>query len=55
MLRATKGAEVFARFELGGEQLAHGLESGAARAAQRRRMIAQKASVQQSPLKLTPM
>ena len=44
-----RGAEVFARLELGGEQLAQGVESGAARAAQRRRVIAHEASVQKSP------
>jgi hypothetical protein len=43
------------RRELGGEQLAQGVEAGAARAAQRRRVIAHEASVQQSQLKLTPM
>src|SRR5205814_3274540 len=50
-----RGAEVFPRLELGGEQLAQGVEAGAARAAQRRRVIAHEASVQQAQLKLTPM
>jgi hypothetical protein len=38
-----------------GEQLAQGLEAAAAGAAQRCRMIAHEASVQQSQFKLTPM
>src|SRR5207249_2946748 len=50
-----RGAQVYARLELGGEQLAQGVEADAARAAQRRRVIAHEASVQQSQLKLTPM
>jgi hypothetical protein len=45
----------FIRLELGGKQLAQGVESRAARAAQRRRVIAHEASIQQSQLKLTPM
>ncbi len=50
-----RGAEVFPRLELGCEQLAQGFESGAARAAQRRRVIAHEASVQKWQIKPTPM
>src|SRR5436305_4932211 len=49
-----RGAEVFPRRELGREQLAQGVEAGAARAAQRRRVFAHEAPVQESPLKPTP-
>src|SRR5262249_14838114 len=50
-----RGAEVFSRLEFGCEQLAQGLESGAAGAAQRRRVIAHMVSVQKSQVKPTPM
>jgi hypothetical protein len=43
------------RLEFGFEQLAQGVESGAARAAQRCRVIAHEASVQKSRLKPTPV
>ncbi|MGO9466446.1 MAG: hypothetical protein ACLQIB_47830 [Isosphaeraceae bacterium] len=54
-VEGERGAEVFPRLELGGEQVAQGVEAGATRAAQRRRVIAHEASVQQSQLELTPM
>ena len=47
--------EVFPRLELGGEQLAQGVEAGAARAAQRRRVIVHEAPVQKSRRKPTPL
>ena len=37
---------IILRLEFGGEQLAQGVEAGAARSAQRRRVIAHEASVQ---------
>src|SRR5262249_36229320 len=50
-----RGTEVFPRLELGGEQLAQGVEAGTARAAQRRRAIVHEAPVQKSRRKRTPL
>src|SRR5262249_16220626 len=54
-VEGERGAEVFPRLELGGEQLAQGIEAGAARAAQRCRVIVHEAPVQKSRRKPTPL